>query len=207
MDDVSIECWGPTALLVRFADSASSHSLARCRGLLTALNAAKLPPGTELVPGYGEIMIDLSDTTALAEARRVTQEAVSKARPVPADGTRLHRIPVHYDGPDLIEFADQSGLAAAEVIELHSRPVYDVFLVGFAPGLPTWGRSTRGCIVRAKALPGPGSKRAVSESAARIPASTASPPRAAGGCSGKNGGNRVRPGAQRRDSLSVRPGR
>lgn len=139
MDDVSIECWGPTALLVRFADTASSHSLARCRGLLTALNAAKLPPGTELVPGYGEIMIDLSDTTALAEARRVTQEAVSKARPVPADGTRLHRIPVHYDGPDLIEFADQSGLAAAEVIELHSRPVYDVFLVGFAPGFAYLG--------------------------------------------------------------------
>jgi KipI family sensor histidine kinase inhibitor len=47
---------------------------------------------------------------------------------------RLHRIPVVYDGPDLTEAADRLRLPRETVIELHSRPIYRVFLVGFVPG-------------------------------------------------------------------------
>jgi KipI family sensor histidine kinase inhibitor len=51
-----------------------------------------------------------------------------------AEPGRLHRIPVVYDGPDLAEAAERLHLPLTTVIELHSRPIYRVFLVGFVPG-------------------------------------------------------------------------
>jgi KipI family sensor histidine kinase inhibitor len=48
--------------------------------------------------------------------------------------TGLVRIPVVYDGPDLAEVADRSGLSAAEVIAAHTGPTWRVAFAGFAPG-------------------------------------------------------------------------
>jgi KipI family sensor histidine kinase inhibitor len=47
---------------------------------------------------------------------------------------RLHRIPVVYDGPDLESVAGVLGLQPQAVAEIHTRPIYRVFLVGFVPG-------------------------------------------------------------------------
>ena len=47
---------------------------------------------------------------------------------------RHHRIPVTYDGPDLDAVAAHLGLSARAVAEIHSRPIYRVFMVGFVPG-------------------------------------------------------------------------
>jgi KipI family sensor histidine kinase inhibitor len=55
-------------------------------------------------------------------------------RPKMAVPGRLHRIPVVYDGPDLESVAATLGLRVADVVALHSRPIYRVFLVGFVPG-------------------------------------------------------------------------
>ena len=47
---------------------------------------------------------------------------------------RLHRIPVVYDGPDLQAVASALGLSQQKVVEIHSRPIYRAFLIGFVPG-------------------------------------------------------------------------
>ena len=51
-----------------------------------------------------------------------------------AEPGRLHRIPVTYDGPDITEVAGRLKLTHQQVVDLHTRPVYRVFLVGFVPG-------------------------------------------------------------------------
>lgn len=43
-------------------------------------------------------------------------------------------IEVSYDGPDLDDVAERSGLSAAEVIALHSGTTFRVAFLGFAPG-------------------------------------------------------------------------
>ena len=48
-------------------------------------------------------------------------------------------IPVHYDGPDLKRVADHTKLSVAEVIERHSRTIYKVYALGFAPGFAYLG--------------------------------------------------------------------
>lgn len=48
--------------------------------------------------------------------------------------TRVVRIPVIYDGPDLAEVARRCGLAPREVIAEHTRAEHQVAFFGFAPG-------------------------------------------------------------------------
>lgn len=56
-----------------------------------------------------------------------------------ADETRLEartvELEVRYDGPDLEELAQQTGLEIEEIIALHSGATYSVDFFGFAPGL------------------------------------------------------------------------
>jgi KipI family sensor histidine kinase inhibitor len=55
--------------------------------------------------------------------------AVSAASP-----GRLVEIPVAYNGQDLTEVAQLTGLSESEVIELHSSTVFNAAFAGFAPG-------------------------------------------------------------------------
>ncbi|MEU1601177.1 allophanate hydrolase subunit 1 [Streptomyces sp. NPDC005708] len=43
-------------------------------------------------------------------------------------------VPVLYDGPDLADVAELTGLTVDEVIARHTTPLYTVAFVGFAPG-------------------------------------------------------------------------
>ena len=47
---------------------------------------------------------------------------------------RLHRIPVIYDGEDLEDVTSSLKLSREQLIAMHTRPIYRVFLVGFVPG-------------------------------------------------------------------------
>ncbi|MFI5038471.1 MAG: 5-oxoprolinase subunit PxpB, partial [Solirubrobacterales bacterium] len=61
---------------------------------------------------------------------------LANKRPPMAEPGRLHRIPVVYDGPDIEAVAAVLGLSTTDIITLHTKPIYRVFLVGFVPG---WG--------------------------------------------------------------------
>jgi inhibitor of KinA len=60
----------------------------------------------------------------------------------PLPTPRQIEIPVCYGGefgPDLNDVAEMHGMTAAEVIELHSSPIYVVYFLGFAPGFAYLG--------------------------------------------------------------------
>lgn len=55
---------------------------------------------------------------------------------------RIVRIPVCYGGeygPDLAFVAQHNGLSTKEVIEIHTKGEYLVYMIGFAPGFPYLG--------------------------------------------------------------------
>ncbi len=59
---------------------------------------------------------------------RATADASSQGMP------HVVEILVHYDGPDLDEVAELTGLAPAEVVAAHTRTPWRVAFAGFAPG-------------------------------------------------------------------------
>jgi KipI family sensor histidine kinase inhibitor len=92
---------------------------------------------------------DLTTHEALAAAIR---RLATKRPPIEEPG-RLHRIPVVYDGPDLEAVSGELGLSPERLVELHGRPIYRVFLVGFVPGWAYMGPLPDELIIHRRAVP------------------------------------------------------
>ncbi len=84
---------------------------------------------------YDPVLLDVSIIDHLLEV-------VGKEMPKEALEERLVEIPVRYDpdkAPDLLEAAKILDLGVEELIELHSKEIYHVFMLGFMPGFPYMG--------------------------------------------------------------------
>ena len=123
---------GDRGWLARFDDEASAARW--CEGV----RALAEPGVVEVVPAYRTVAVladpDQIDLDSLEKRLR----SLKSPKAVRLDG-RLITIPIHYDGEDLAEVAENVALSAERVIELHSRPTYQVFAIGFQPGFPYAG--------------------------------------------------------------------
>src|SRR2546428_2464699 len=88
-----------------------------------------------------QAVVGAASVTVRFDPDQITHDALAAAirrlatkRPPMEEPGRLHRIPVVYDGPDFDAVASRLGLTRQEIVELHARPIYRVFLVGFVPG-------------------------------------------------------------------------
>jgi len=118
---------GPSAVLIELDDL--EHVVA----LHAALHRDP-PAGTvDLVPAARTLLIvfDGSDTTADGVVTDVRRREID-----PATGPEgpLVEVPVRYDGEDLREVADRTGLSEREVVARHLEREYRVAFCGFAPG-------------------------------------------------------------------------
>ena len=102
---------------------------------LHAAVVAEPPPGVvDLVPAARTLLVRFApDETSpgevakrLRSVRPVDQRAGSDAEEVVVEVT--------YDGPDLPDVAELTGLSEQEVVELHTTGAWTVAFVGFAPG-------------------------------------------------------------------------
>ena len=79
---------------------------------------------------------------AYSEVVRHLEILVEQAAVATVVPERVVEIPVVYGGafgPDLKEVAEHAGLSMEEVIRIHSRGSYKVYMIGFAPGFPYLG--------------------------------------------------------------------
>lgn len=118
---------GREALLVEVDD------LDAALALYAALRTAALPGVVDLVPAARTVLIRLDPAvTSPAEVEKATAGlTVTGSRRA---GTATVEIPVRYDGPDLAEVAERTGLSPDEVIALHTGARWTVAFAGFVPG-------------------------------------------------------------------------
>jgi inhibitor of KinA len=125
---------GDAALLAELGTRLDTALNTRAIALAAALK--KRRDVRQAIAGYASVTVhfdpDLTTHDALGAA---IKRLASKRHPMAEPG-RLHRIPVVYDGPDMEAVAAILGISAAKIAELHTKPIYRVFLVGFVPG---WG--------------------------------------------------------------------
>ena len=125
---------GDAALLAELGTRLDTALNTRAIALAAALK--KRRDVRQAIAGYASVTLQFDPDQVTYEALAAAVKRLASKRPPMAEPGRLHRIPVVYDGPDIEAVSAVLGLAAARIIELHTRPIYRVFLVGFVPG---WG--------------------------------------------------------------------
>jgi len=128
---------------VEFGDAISPELNEAVVGLDIALAASELEGITDTVPSYRSLLIcyeplEISYPRLVAGLRRL----IASGPPVRGGGTADWTVPVVYDLPyadDLAEVSRLLGLTQAAVIALHTAADFQVYTVGFAPGLPYLG--------------------------------------------------------------------
>ncbi|MEU8611175.1 allophanate hydrolase subunit 1 [Actinoplanes sp. NPDC048791] len=101
--------------------------------LYAALRSAALPGVVDLVPAARTVLIKIDPAvTSPAAVREATAGLRIDAQREAGTGTV--EIPVRYDGPDLAEVAERTGLSPDEVVELHTSSRWTVAFAGFVPG-------------------------------------------------------------------------
>ncbi len=117
---------GDAALLVEVAEPDAVHALA------AAIRAAAWPCVVDVVPGARTVVVAASPGTDLAALRRAVH-ALEVDTVAAAQGPTVE-IPVVYDGPDLAEVGELTGLGADGVVAAHTGTSWRVGFGGFAPG-------------------------------------------------------------------------
>jgi inhibitor of KinA len=126
---------GDQAVLAYLPDEAAALHFA------AAVRRAGAPWLVDVVQAYTSVAVffdlDRTDFGAVADQLR---RLVMQAPPTLAAEGRRHCIPCCYELQlDLARVAEHTGLAAEEVIRLHSQTEYTVYAIGFCPGFPYLG--------------------------------------------------------------------
>ncbi len=129
---VRVHPLGDTAVLAELGTKLDTALNTRAIALAAALK--KRRDVRQAVAGHASVTVQFDPDQITHEALAAAIKRLATKRPPMDEPGRLHRIPVVYDGPDLYAVAMQLRLSTHQVIELHGRPIYRVFLVGFVPG-------------------------------------------------------------------------
>ena len=106
------------------------------RAIALAAAVKKRRDVRQAIAGYSTVTVHFDPDQTSHDALTTAIRRLASRRPPMAEPGRLHRIPVVYDGPDLEAVSAVLGLDVAKIVEIHTKPIYRVFFVGFVPG---WG--------------------------------------------------------------------
>jgi KipI family sensor histidine kinase inhibitor len=127
---------GEDAVLVEFEPEISVEVNAKVHALTRAIETAGIAGVIEVVPAYRSLMVHFQPDITSHDAVRDAIEACNGVAPShsAAATPRLFRVPTVYGGehgPDLASVAEQTGLAADEIVRLFSSSRYPVYCLGF----------------------------------------------------------------------------
>lgn len=125
---MSVLDYGDQALLLQFDSTAEVLAWA------AALREAALPDVLNVVPAARTVLVELDGPGRRDAIRRQLDTIRGAANAEPAAPLSPLVIDVTYDGADLDEVAELTGLSAAQVVDAHTTTLWRVGFCGFAPG-------------------------------------------------------------------------
>ena len=142
-EEVRFRTAGDRGLLVEYGDiiDPDVNNKVRSMAMVMEQNA---PEGViEVIPTYRSLLIvyepSRTNPVKLQKILKAFEARLDEIKIPPPDTVE---IPVCYGGefgPDIEYVAESHNLTVEEVIELHCRPEYLIYMVGFTPGFPFLG--------------------------------------------------------------------
>ena len=135
---MTVRPFGDRAFLIELEQRIDPSIVDLARAIADAWEARGLG---EAIPAYASVVVEfdparLSWSDASAAANDLAVAPPSGASRAPG---RLIEVPTVYDGSDLADTAERSGLTPDELVALHSGREYQAFFLGFMPGLAYCG--------------------------------------------------------------------
>jgi len=114
----------------------------------------------DVVPSYASLAVYYDPcrlpydqiTTSLRAAIEEAQTRSSSVE-IGNESRRTVRIPVRYDGEDLSDVVERTGLTRDRVVELHTAREYHVYVIGFVPGFAYLGELDDALVLPRRATP------------------------------------------------------
>ncbi|MGB5944057.1 MAG: 5-oxoprolinase subunit PxpB [Leeuwenhoekiella sp.] len=107
------------------------------------LKAETLKSNIQITNTYNSLLINYNDTIGFIYNDLVLLERLDFSLiSVGELESKLFRLPVCYDkqfGLDLDELSSRNSVSIADIIQLHSVPIYTIYFLGFLPGFPYLG--------------------------------------------------------------------
>lgn len=102
-------------------------------GWAMALRAARIPGVLDVVPAARSVLLHL-DGSLTPERARTLVAGLEPRRVEPPSEADVVEVRVTYDGADLADVAQETGLTPGEVVRAHVGSPWRVAFAGFAPG-------------------------------------------------------------------------
>lgn len=145
---------GDDALLVTYSQTISWEVGVRVRAAARRIRELNLPSVIDVVPAYTTLAVYFDSSTITFETMVEQVTPIVRAKEVQAEeSTSLIEVPVYYDGPDLTEVAERTGLSVEEVIRKHSDRSYRAYATGFQPGFAYLGELDPALVLPRRAEP------------------------------------------------------
>ena len=120
--------YGDQALLLQFDSSAEVLAWS------AALRDAALPDVLDIVPAARTVLLELDGPDRQNATRRRLHALAPASNAETSTPSEPLLIDVVYDGADLAEVAELTGLTTAQVVDAHTANPWTVGFCGFAPG-------------------------------------------------------------------------
>ena len=134
---------GDQAILVEFGTEINSSLNRRVHAVSRNLNVSKMPGIGEIVSSYCSFLIYYDPfVLSFSQVSFWLQEALGREVAIEEPSQHVKEIPVLYGGPwgpDLPFVAKHNSLPIAEVVKIHTRETYLIYVVGFSPGFAAMG--------------------------------------------------------------------
>lgn len=156
---VNVGSLGDNAVLMSFGDVISRDVALRVRNAAHAISDVAIRGVRDVVPAYTTVAVYFDDVIVSRDTlvsllmplcdQRMQRTTVEISEDLP----NVVAIPVLYNGVDMDEVAEQTGLSVETVIERHSSVTYYAYMLGFVPGFAYLGDLDQSLILPRRAEP------------------------------------------------------
>ena len=133
--------FGDQAIVVEILGGLSVETTAGIRAIASRIERAGIHSIVEVVPAFTTVTVfyEVSAAFRYKDIRMLLGSLLADLGGTAPKCDRTVEIPVCYGGvhgPDLETVAELNQLSSEEVVQIHSEGMYEVQMIGFAPGFP-----------------------------------------------------------------------
>ena len=129
---------GDSSILIVFGDAINAETNQRIAATVRLIREQRIEGIVDMIPAFVSLLINYNPLVISYDELRERLDKILQMK-TKSEKTvrRVFEIPVCYGGeygPDLQNIADNAGLSAREVIDIHTSCDYLIYMLGFLPG-------------------------------------------------------------------------